>query len=137
MEPMQPDDFQPSAGYALVLPMPPGVNNRMFCAGKRMVLTPRYRAWKQDAVKEIMDCFSHYDAEYLPCDSRYRVTMLISFRTRRKADIDGFIKPVLDAITESGVAWDDDEQVDELMVYRRPHGKGEIMVLFEALGHQE
>lgn len=127
------DEEREVAGYSMPLPMPPGLNNRMFCMGRRMVLAKKYREWKSAAVREIMDTFEHFDADYLPSDARYRVTMFFSFKDKRRRDIDGFAKPVLDAITESGVAWDDDHQVDELMLYRAEVGRDEVLVFFESL----
>ena len=132
------DDRELAEGaYGLILPVPPSLNNRMFCAGRRMVLSKKYRSWKSDAVLRIMDAFEVFDANYLPSDARYAVSIFLSFRDRRRRDIDGFAKPILVAITESGVAWDDDEQVDILRIYRVPPGKDEAFVIISSNPEEE
>ena len=134
---MKPPEEMEEGGYGLLLTVPPSLNNRMFCAGRRMVLSKKYRQWKREAVVAIQDAFDLFDADYLPTDARYRVTIFFSFRDKKRRDIDGFAKPILDAITEAGVAWDDDSQVDQLVIYRYPPGKNESFVLFETLEEDE
>lgn len=101
---------------AFPLPLPPSSNNRLLWRGRKATLAPAYRAWKQEAVATILETFEEYDMPYLPPDSEYRVLIAINWPDRRRRDIDGPIKAVLDAITESCVAWADDSQVVDLGV---------------------
>ena len=129
----EPQEGEELAGYVIEFPMPPSLNNRMFCTQKRMVLSRSYREWKTKAVATLIETFDETKVAFLPGDARYRVTIWFSFRDKRRRDIDGFAKPILDAITEGCVAWDDDEQVDELMLYRHPPGKNAALVMVETL----
>lgn len=49
--------------------------------------------------------------------ARLSVKIVIHAPNKRKFDIDNRIKSLFDAITHSGL-WDDDEQVDEIHIYR-------------------
>lgn len=113
--------------YLFRCTIPPGLNNRMFCHGKRMVLAKSYRDWKKNVVAELQ-AWDEEEPRRLPAKCRYRVMIKFSFQDRRRRDIDGYAKPILDAITESGVAWDDDEQVDYLGLYRAEPGHGIALI---------
>jgi crossover junction endodeoxyribonuclease RusA len=53
--------------------------------------------------------------------------------TRRKSDLDNQFKAILDSLTAAGV-WDDDSQIDELSIARKPVMKGgKIVVTVEAI----
>ena len=99
---------------AFSLSLPPSSNHRLLWRGKKATLAPAYRAWKQEAVATILDTFEDYDMPYLPPDAEYRVLIAVNWPDRRRRDIDGPIKAVLDAITEACVAWTDDSQVVDL-----------------------
>jgi Holliday junction resolvase RusA-like endonuclease len=105
--------------YAVVLRMglPPSSNNRLLWRRGRAVLAPAYRKWKQQAVEYIAGEFEDHDLPYFPSDAEYRVLVALGWPDRRRRDIDGPIKPILDAITESCVAWADDSQVVSLQVH--------------------
>jgi crossover junction endodeoxyribonuclease RusA len=53
-----------------------------------------------------------------PVTGRVGVTMELYPPDRRKRDIDNYCKGPLDALTHAGV-WEDDEQIDELHIYKR------------------
>lgn len=56
--------------------------------------------------------------------ARYKVTAEIVGGMKRPAeDIDNYIKPLLDSITNTGLLWRDDDQIDELHI-RRTHSPG-------------
>lgn len=97
--------------------LPPSSNNRLLWRKGRAVLAPAYRAWKQEAVEQLSDEFEDAGMPYFPSDREYRVLIAIGWPDRRRRDIDGPIKPILDAITESCVAWADDSQVVSLQVH--------------------
>lgn len=48
---------------------------------------------------------------------RFAVAVVLHFNSNRKCDIDNRLKPLLDALTACGV-WDDDAQVDVIMIKR-------------------
>ncbi len=51
---------------------------------------------------------------------RYRVRIRIIERDPGPAkDLDNYAKPIIDAITQSGLMWRDDAQIDELVIKRR------------------
>jgi len=53
--------------------------------------------------------------------------------TKRKMDLDNRFKAILDSLTAAGV-WDDDSQIDELSIQRKPVMKGgKIVVLVKAI----
>jgi crossover junction endodeoxyribonuclease RusA len=56
-------------------------------------------------------------------EGRLQVSIALSCPTKRSYDIDGRIKATLDSLQDAGV-FDDDEQVDELIVTRQPVSKG-------------
>ncbi|MBO18890.1 RusA family crossover junction endodeoxyribonuclease [Herbaspirillum sp.] len=122
--------------YAAVLEftLPPSSNNRLLWRGKRAVLAPAYREWKQKAVEYIADEFDNAEMPYFPSDREYRVLIAIGWPDRRRRDIDGPVKPILDAITESCVAWADDSQVVSLQVHLVCRAcKGAVTVAIEAI----
>lgn len=47
---------------------------------------------------------------------RLRVAVTLFFGTRRTADLDNYQKLSLDALT--GIVWEDDKQIDELLIRR-------------------
>jgi hypothetical protein len=54
---------------------------------------------------------------------RYAVEMEIAEgRVRPAKDLDNYAKPILDAVTQTRLLWDDDNQIDELVIRRRRDG---------------
>jgi crossover junction endodeoxyribonuclease RusA len=95
---------------SLKLPFPP-TNNRYYRKFHgRMVLSQPAREYKR-AVAEIVS-LGRYRME-----GRLSLSVVLFPPTRRKWDIDGRLKALLDALQDAGV-FEDDEQIDRLEVIR-------------------
>ena len=66
---------------------------------------------------------------------RQRLVVVIEARMpdRRKRDIDNLPKAVLDALTHAGV-WADDEQIDDLRIWRSRRRGGTVIVTVSPIG---
>lgn len=104
------------ATYTYRLPWPPSVNTawRHANMGGRVVtyLTPEQRQYRRQVCLESVRTNGG-----IRLTGRLGVHLELIAPTRRKYDIDGRIKAVLDAIQSAGIIADD-EQVDELRVNR-------------------
>lgn len=56
-----------------------------------------------------------------PMDARYSVAIEVTEQSRKRSDLDNLAKSILDAANR--VLWDDDRQVDRLLVARHPPDK--------------
>lgn len=90
-----------SAEIALRLPFPPATNNLFLNAGKRRVRSRRYDAWIAEATAEV------FRQRAGRIDGPYTFAMRVERPDRRKRDLDGLIKPVLDLLVKTGVTADD------------------------------
>lgn len=102
----------------LNLPLPPSVNSYRTIFRNRMGISK--------AGKEFKDQVSDYVIEYrVPKlgNARLEMQVILYPRDRRKQDIDNRIKALWDALGDAGV-FDDDEQIDILMVSRGEIKKG-------------
>lgn len=112
----------------LNLPLPPSVNSYRTIFRGRMGISKAGRLFKEQV--------SDYVAEYkVPKLGSVRLEMSVTLypRDRRKQDIDNRIKALWDALTDAGV-FDDDEQIDVLMVQRGEIKKGGgCLVLIDTL----
>ena len=69
---------------------------------------------------------------------RYAVEMEITEgRARPAKDLDNYAKPILDAVTQSRLLWDDDNQIDELVIRRRREGNSTDSVVSVSLRRLE
>ena len=96
----------------LDLPYPPSANKYWRRVGNKTLLSKAARQYKQ-AVYAL--CLG---AGVRPGRGRLAVEVLVSPPDRRKRDLDNLLKAVLDSL--NGLAWDDDSQIDELRLARRP-----------------
>lgn len=112
----------------LMLPFPPALNQLTACVRGRKITSKRGREYRAEVVNliRIQD----------PCkqvEDRLKVKVYLYPPCRRKRDIDNYCKALFDAITVAGV-WLDDEQIDEMSVYRRNIIKGgKCIVEIEAI----
>lgn len=65
--------------------------------------------------------------------TRVRVEIEARMPDKRRRDLDNVPKAVLDALTHAGLWWDD-EQIDDLRIWRSPRGGGELVLTIEDLG---
>lgn len=109
------------ASYTYLLPFPPSVNGYWRTASvqigrrraNRTLLSARARKYKTD-VKKLM--FTT-DRPPEPITGPVVVTVTLSPPTHQARDIDNYMKPLFDVMTENGI-WEDDSQVDVMIVAR-------------------
>lgn len=106
------------------LPWPPSANHYWFLVackgGGRKVIGKKGKQYRQD-VKDIL-------GDVTPLKTRLKVSIYAYPPDRRKRDLDNMLKASLDALEEAN-AFEDDNQIDELHVYRREVIKGGSMTI--------
>lgn len=102
----------------LTLPYPPSVNTYWGFKGSQRFLTKRAREFKA----EVEAAFILSEHPGLG-DARINLIVFLHPPDKRVRDIDNIAKPLLDALTQAGV-FDDDGQVDRLLIVRREVKKG-------------
>jgi Holliday junction resolvase RusA-like endonuclease len=87
---------------------------------KTITITPKrttaYEAHVRDACVEACRSFKRVMGAAWPTDARYSVTLLVVRDSKRAADCDNFAKSICDGA--KGALWDDDSQIDHLVVQR-------------------
>lgn len=100
----------------LELPIPPLVNHYWrhitINGTPRTLISARGRDFRKNVVQIVGN-----EKKALRIDSRVKVNVMVYPPDRRKRDIDGYLKSLLDALTHAGV-WLDDEQVDAIYITR-------------------
>ncbi len=108
----------------LCLPWPPSVNGYWRSFKGRQIISARGRQYLE-TVRNIAKM--HKLKGYFG-DCRLEVIVEMYPPDKRKRDIDNYLKCVFDSFSKSKI-WDDDEQVDELIVSKRPKsGKGFLQI---------
>ena len=90
--------------------IPPSVNHSYRAYRARVVLSARARAFKQlvaDAAPQ----------DFLKLHGPVRLRIVLTFRDKRKRDLDNYLKVLLDSL--KGVYFNDDDQVYGLLVEKR------------------
>lgn len=101
----------------LRLPYPPSVNHYWRHVGSRVLVSAEGRAYRQ-AVALIVRM-----AKYITLTQRLSVEILLHPPDARRRDIDNTAKAVLDALRDARL-YEDDSQVDELVIRRREKRDG-------------
>lgn len=87
----------------LHVPAPVSANNRLYPENRRLVLTPAYRKWLNQAVSEIKAQYGNA----APIDCEVLIIATITPPDRRVRDIDNELKATNDALVNAGVLADD------------------------------
>ena len=116
----------------LELPHPPSVNVYYRRSGHHMHISEKGKLFKKE-VADIVSDFHHEKFQML----RLKVDIQYFPPTKRKTDIDNRIKAILDALTDAGL-WYDDEQIDMLSIKRmHVYRGGKVIVTVENLENQD
>lgn len=109
----------------IMLPYPPTVNTYWRKFNNRMVISAKGRQYRKDVMELLEGCRTLH--------GRLKVTIIATMPDRRKRDLDNILKSLLDAMDHAGV-FDDDEQIDQLHVFRSVVEKpGNVAVSIEEL----
>lgn len=102
----------------ITLPLPPSVNTYWRKSPHGMYITAQGKEFRQRVAEIIAEreCLKFGT-------SRLFMAVRLCMRDRRAADLDNRLKALCDALEHAGV-FDDDEQIDELLVLRGPIVKG-------------
>lgn len=114
---------------AFTVPFPPALNTYYRHVGPRVLISAKGRAYRADvlAAPEV------WTARRWPAQSRLGVRLTACPPDRRRRDLDGLFKALLDALTHAGI-WADDSQIDRLTIMRGPVVKGgRVTVEIEAM----
>ena len=112
----------------LNLPLPPSVNSYRTIFRNRMGISKAGKEFKA----QVSDYVVEYRVPKLG-NARLEMQVILYPRDKRKQDIDNRIKALWDALGDAGV-FDDDEQIDILMVSRGAIKKGGgCMVIIEEI----
>ncbi len=102
---------------SLNLTLPPTSNHRLIPSKSgRLITSPRMRKWKLKAKKDVAQQVFEGSKRTAIAGDRVAVTIHLTWPDRRKRDIDGPIKPILDAIVAGG-AIEDDSLIREMAVF--------------------
>ncbi len=103
----------------VTLPVPPSANGFYSIYSGRKILSKRARLWHA-AVAPLLDEAKGTVPPGWPCDAAYVFTYWLTPPTRRRVDIDGPLKALLDACTRAEWIWADDCQVQQVHAYKMP-----------------
>ena len=104
----------------LNFPYPPSVNTYWGFKGSRRFLTKKANDFK--SIVNLSSKMARFGAD------KVGIEILLHAPDRRRRDIDNICKPIFDALQAAGV-FDDDSQVDQLMVSRGSVIKGGACVV--------
>jgi crossover junction endodeoxyribonuclease RusA len=110
--------MMPGLSQALVLPLPPSVNTYWRKSPRGMYITKS----GVDFRKQVAEIVAERRALKFGT-SRLFMAVRLCMRDRRASDLDNRMKALCDALEHAGV-FDDDEQIDELVIVRGPIVKG-------------
>jgi crossover junction endodeoxyribonuclease RusA len=111
--------------FSIELPFPPSVNAyyRAISRGKfcQSIISEKGRKYKAD-VEMLFNSISGKIPEELPSSDRLTVDIALYPPDKRRRDLDNHLKALLDSCT--GHIWEDDEQIDRLIMERKEAIKG-------------
>lgn len=106
----------------ITLPWPPSMNGYFASVRGRLILSAKGRLYREvvkaRALAERWPNFNH---------ARIGIEFEAWVPDRRRRDLDNLLKPMCDALTHAGL-WHDDEQIDDLRIYRAASIGGMVKV---------
>lgn len=100
------------------LPFPPSVNHTwMRGKGNRLYSCAKVKDFHKLASVRIDTVKTLFNALEFPIKGRLRVIVVLNEKNRLRRDMDNYTKSVFDACTKNGL-WEDDSQIDELIIRR-------------------
>lgn len=112
------------------LPWPPALNSYYRVVNGRPILSAKGRQYRAD----VLACPSVWLAPRWSAEHRLKVSVIARPPDRRRRDLDGMLKAVLDALTHAGI-YADDSQIDDLSITREPSEPGgALLITIEKVG---
>ena len=96
---------------------PPSANSCWRHAGKRTYRTKNYETWKNHVRKHLMYSYKVAGGTTIVGDKPFTMDVALHFKSKRKRDLDNYLKPLLDTL--EGFLFDDDSQLTDLTVSKR------------------
>ena len=100
------------------LPWPPSVNTYYRTYLGRMLVSAKGRKYRREVIDRIIEL----GMPLTLLDARLSMQVWVTPPDRRKRDLDNLLKPLIDALQHSAL-FNDDEQIDELAIFRGPPDK--------------
>lgn len=97
----------------LFLPFPPSINQYYVKTRNGLFISNKGRAFRAGVLKDVkIQCGS-----MSPISTYVHTSVVLFMPDKRKRDLDNYIKPLLDSLTQCGF-WIDDSLVQQFFVYR-------------------
>ena len=100
----------------LRLPLPPSTNNLYISVGKKRIVSPKYRAWREEAGEMLI---AQKPRSVL---GDYDLWLYVEWPDKRKRDLDNAIKAVSDLLVSHQLV-EDDSRCQALPIYRSIQGR--------------
>jgi crossover junction endodeoxyribonuclease RusA len=98
--------------YILHVPWPPTVNSYYVHTKNGSFISKKGRQYRGLVLESVQE-----QAPGITLDQNLLVECVLYPPDKRRRDLDNYMKALLDALTEAKL-WEDDSQVDQLLIYR-------------------
>lgn len=114
------------------LPFPPTVNNYYVKTSRGVFISQKGRRYRAGVAESLLEQVGGSDRDSNYYDGRLHVEVVLAPPDKRKRDLDNYMKALLDAISITGLVWEDDSQIDQLAIFRsqilKPGGQVKVVV---------
>lgn len=126
------DEHDGSKLFYVTLPWPPSVNTYWRRNGNRYFVSAKGMQFRREVAFACL-----HDRGFFSEDARLAVVIEAYPPDRRRRDLDNLYKSLLDSLEHAGV-YKDDNQIDQLCIYRKPslHGKVTVLISEIKTAHQ-
>ena len=111
------------------LPWPPSVNHYWAARGNARYLSPRARAWREEASWRLREARNGKGRIH----QEVALFVFAYPPDKRRRDLDNILKAVLDALVHGGVLKDDHQVAEIHLVRRRPEPGGRVELVLEVI----